>query len=262
MSCSKAETFAHAYVDGELAGIDRDEFERHLLDCPDCLNASRLQSRFKAAIRGHLPRGETPVGLEQRITSALAQHALSSKEHGWQRWWRGYPRALPAAAAAVLLLVIMVAARDRNSSPVLEQALMTYHAGLPMDVANSDCGLIGSWFQGKLGFNMQPPSLGKLTTCQGGRVVNVGHDHLGAYMVYRAPGGHRLGVMVIDANDDPIVAPRHRVVNGRDVYFRNGRGAWTAAYRDRDGLSYVVTADLDEDSLANFLTTAFEQRAD
>jgi hypothetical protein len=92
--------------------------------------------------------------------------------------------------------------------------------------------------------------------------VNVGRDRLGAYVAYVASDGHRVGVTVLDADADepPIVAPRHRNVYGRDVYFSSGRGAWTAAYRDVDGLTYLVTADVDEDSLANFLAAAFNQQ--
>lgn len=252
MKCAEAVTFMHSYVDGELASVDRESYERHMQDCPDCLRAWRLQARFKAAVRGHLFRRSVPAGLEEKILAALP-----ATPPGGRRWpWQAYPRFMPAAAAAVLLLTIMVTARGRTSA-VLDQALRTFHASMPMDVANSDCSLIGSWFRGKLDFTVQPQTMGKLATCQGGRLVNVGRDRLGAYLWYQAPSGHRLGVMVLDADDEPIVAPRHRVLDGRDVYFMGGRGAWSAAYRGRDGLYYVVTADLDEDSLSGFLEAAF-----
>ena len=69
----------------------------------------------------------------------------------------------------------------------------------------------------------------------------------------------QVGVTVFDpdVNDTPIVAPRHRTVYQRDVYFHRGRGALSAAYRDLDGLTYVVTADLDEESLARVLAASF-----
>ncbi|HEY0711072.1 MAG TPA: zf-HC2 domain-containing protein, partial [Polyangia bacterium] len=55
MRCAEADAFLHAYVDGELAGVDRDAYEQHLIDCDRCSRCSRLQARFKAAVRGHLP---------------------------------------------------------------------------------------------------------------------------------------------------------------------------------------------------------------
>ena len=58
MKCSEAAAFSDAYVDGELAGVDRDVYEQHLIDCDHCSRCCRLQSRFKAAVRGHLGHRE------------------------------------------------------------------------------------------------------------------------------------------------------------------------------------------------------------
>ena len=71
MRCGDATAFIHAYVDGELAGVDRDAYEQHLLECDQCSHSCRLQSRFKAAVRGHLNRREVPEGLRQRIEQAI-----------------------------------------------------------------------------------------------------------------------------------------------------------------------------------------------
>ena len=54
---------------------------------------------------------------------------------------------------------------------------------------------------------------------------------------------------------------RRRTLGDRDVYFGSGRGASTAAYRDRDGLVHVVTSDVDEDALSHLVEAAlYEQR--
>ena len=63
-------------------------------------------------------------------------------------------------------------------------------------------------------------------------------------------------LLVFDPRDQSIDAPERRVVNGREIYVEAGPGISTAAYRDR-GLGYVVTADLDEDTLTRLVTTAF-----
>ena len=62
-------------------------------------------------------------------------------------------------------------------------------------------------------------------------------------------------LLVFDPRDQAIDAPERRVVNGREIYVGSGPGISTAAYRDR-GLGYVVTADLDEDTLTRLVTTA------
>jgi hypothetical protein len=50
------------------------------------------------------------------------------------------------------------------------------------------------------------------------------------------------------------------VVAGREVYFGTARGTSTAAYRDRDGLYYVLTADLDEEALGTLVEAALHER--
>ena len=85
--------------------------------------------------------------------------------------------------------------------------------------------------------------------------MNVG-ERPAAYLLYREPTGHRVTLLVFDPRDQTIDAPERRVVNGREIYVESGPGISTAAYRDR-GLGYVVTADLDEDTLTRLVTTAF-----
>ena len=45
-----------------------------------------------------------------------------------------------------------------------------------------------------------------------------------------------------------------------DVYFQRGGGASTAAFRDRDGLNYIMTSDVDEDYLGNLIEAALAER--
>ena len=82
-------------------------------------------------------------------------------------------------------------------------------------------------------------------------------DRLAAYLTLQALGGHKVSVMVFDGDDEELEAPLRRVVNGLDIYLTTNRGASSAAFRGWDGLSYVVTGDVDADSLTNFLTAAF-----
>jgi anti-sigma factor RsiW len=163
------------------------------------------------------------------------------------------PRIVPAAAAVFLIVAITGTVRNRNSM-VLEQSLRSYiQPPLPLDV--TDCGSIASWFRGRTEFPVRAPSLGGGTTCQGGRVVNVG-ERPAAYLVYLRPDGHRITFLVFDPRDQPIESPERRVVNGREIYLGTGSGISTAAYRER-GLGYVVTADYDEDTLARLVTASF-----
>jgi anti-sigma factor RsiW len=251
MSCLESESFLSAYGDGELTGVDRDQVQRHMSACAPCARKYQLQGRFKAAVRAHLPRPPMPAELPGRVRAALAAEAVVPS----RRWpWSAHPRLVPAAAAAIALLAITATVR-RNQSLVLAQAQRSYHTELPMDVHGPDCSSIASWFRGRVDFPVHVPTLAGQATCQGGRLVNVG-QRPAAYLVYQAANGHRVAFLVFDPRDEAIEAPNRRVVNGREIYLGSGPGVSSAAYRDR-GLGYVVTSDLDEDSLTRLVTASF-----
>lgn len=251
VDCAEASAFMRPYVDGELAGVDRAAYERHIDGCENCRAAARFEGRFKAAVRGHLPRRQVPMLLEQRIRAAVAELPIAPR-----RWnWLTRPPVVPAlAVAAVLVLVVGPTVKGRRSF-VLDQARRTYQAELPMDVTGPDCGSVASWFRGRLDFPVHAPRMPAHVTCQGGRLVNVA-ERPAAYLVYRDSAGHRVSVLVFDPENAPIDGPSHRMVDGRDIFYGTGPGISTAAYQDR-GLGYVVTADLDMNSLTKLVTTSF-----
>jgi anti-sigma factor RsiW len=256
MNCAEADTFLHAYVDGELTGADRQAYETHLRACEQCTQASRFQARFKAAVRGHLPRPALPVGLRRRIESALA--AAPSPRRRWP--WQTHPRAFTVAAAAAAAVILLSTNGQRASrSPVIEQALASFHRDLPLEVLSDSCSKVSDWFRGKVDFTLQPAAMPGGTRCQGGRLVNV-LDRLGAYVVYQAPAGHRLGVMVVPSDSAPLAGAHQRVLHGRHVFVDSQRGVSTVTLREPSGLDYVFTGDLGEDALASWVETAYLSR--
>jgi len=253
LMCDEADTFMHAYVDGELAGSDRQAYEDHLRSCESCAEASRMQSRFKAALRGHLPRPALPLGLKSRIETALASVPTPKRRFPWQ----AYPRAFTVGMAAAAAVVLLVSSSGRvRPSTVLEQAISTFHRDVPLDVLSQSCSTVSDWFRGRLDFSLPSRAVPSGTNCQGGRLVNV-RNHFGAYVVYQVPAGHRLGVMVFPSDDEPLVGARRRTLSGQSVFMDSRQGVSTAVYRQPGGLDYVFTADLDEDTLANVVDTAF-----
>lgn len=256
MKCAEVQSLVQAFVDAELAGVDREGVERHVVGCLGCSRQVRLQARFKSAVRAHLPPPEVPFALRQRIEEALASQPIAPLRWPSLPAWFVPSRVLPAAAA-VLLLVAITGTVRRGQSMVLEQAERTYHTELPMDVTGSDCGSIASWFRGRVDFPVHAPALGGGATCQGGRLVNVG-ERPAAYIVYRVQNGHRVAFLVFDPRDQAFEARQRRVINGREIYVGTGPGTSIAAYRDR-GLGYVVTSDLDEDALTQLVTTSFRR---
>jgi anti-sigma factor RsiW len=251
LGCGDVEAFTQSYVDGELTGRDRDTYERHLASCERCRGSARLAGRMKAAVRGHLPRRPVPSVFEQRIRVALGAQPSAPPRWPLLTW----PRVVPAMAAVGLVVAITATVRHGHST-VMDQARRTYQAELPLDISGSDCGSVSSWFRGRVDFPVHPPRLASQITCQGGRLVNV-EAHPAAYLVYQDPKGHRVSVLMFDAESSPIDAPNRRVVDGREVFYRGGPGISTAAFHDR-GLGYVITADLDVDSLTDLVSASFQ----
>jgi anti-sigma factor RsiW len=250
--CADARSFCLPFIDGELAGSEREAWAQHIEHCENCRKGTRWEARFKAAVRGHLPRRPVPVELEQRLRMVLGEQRKSSS---WSMWFL-LPRVVPAAAVLVVLVGIAYSAR-RPRSFVLDQARRSYQAELPLDVTSPDCSSVTSWFRGRVDFPVHAPRMPNQIKCQGGRLVNV-EDRPAAYLVYQDPTGHRVSVLVFDPEWSPITAPFRRMVAGHEVFYRNGPGISTAAFQDR-GLGYVVTSDLDEASLTQLVSANFRQ---
>jgi len=252
MKCAQADTFMHAYVDGELAGVDYDAYEKHLLECDQCSRCCRLQARFKAAVRGHLLRREVPEGLRRRIETSIASAPPPPR-----RWrWQLYPKLFPALVAAGALTVILVSTRDREPLDI-QQAMRTFRSAMPMDVVASSCERVAEWFRGKVDFPVRTPAEAAGVRCEGGKLLPY-RDQLAAFVKLRTISGHTLAVMVYaDDEEDRLFELPSRWVNGLNARVVSNRGASSAAFEGGDGLRYVLTSDLDADSLTNFLQAAY-----
>jgi len=252
MKCAQADTFMHAYVDGELAGVDSDTYERHLLECDHCSRCCRLQARFKAAVRGHLLRREVPEGLRRRIETAIASAPPPPR-----RWrWQLYPKLFPALVAAGALTVIFVSTR-RDQPLDIQQAMRTFRSAMPMDVVASSCERVAEWFRGKVDFPVRTPAEAAGVRCEGGKLLPY-RDQLAAFVKVRTISGNTVAIMVYAHDDEePIFDLPTRRINGMNLRVVSDRGASSAAFEGADGLRYVVTGDLDPDSLANFFQAAY-----
>ena len=154
MNCAEADAVLPAYCDGELAGVDREQIERHLASCGSCARAAGCRRGSRR------PCGPTCPGRPYRPRCACGCGAvLGAREIAPRRWlWATHPRLVPAAVAAVLLIAITGTVRH-SQSMVLQQAQRSYQAELPMDIVGSDCRSIASWFRGRVDFPVPPPSV-------------------------------------------------------------------------------------------------------
>ena len=74
MSCDRAESLLHGYLDGELDAAGVFEYEGHLRDCPVCVCELEAQQSLRARLRDAV--GEAPPLLWRRIREHLASADL------------------------------------------------------------------------------------------------------------------------------------------------------------------------------------------
>lgn len=255
MTCREAQSLLTAYVDQELSGVDRQTYEHHLLHCDQCFRASRTESRFKAAIRGHLPHPAVPASLAARVKATLDAEPQPTA----RRWpWQLFPRFFPAFAATVALFVLVVGARTRRS-PIWDQAVRAYTSGIPLDVVGKDCKTIAADLRKYVNFFLKPPTVGEHSNCHGGRLIDTGNGY-GAYFVVERQG-LRIGVLVYPEDADGTFRLKMRSLgqaHHEPAYVESGRGTSLAVVHGDDGLEYVYTAATDSDELTNYVRSNFQ----
>ena len=219
---------------------------------PAAAGRVRLQTRFKAAVRAHLPRPEVPFALRRRRRGGARARSRSRPGAGRlavdaARWCRRRRLCFCSSRSPGPCGARSRRCWSRRSAAITPRCRWTS--------SGSDCGSIASWFRGRVDFPVHAPALGGGATCKGGRLVNVG-ERPAAYIVYRVPTatGSRSWCS-IRATRRSSRASGAWSTAARCISAA-GPGISTAAYRDR-GLGYVVTSDLDEDALTRLVTTSF-----
>ena len=100
MSCEKAGSLLHGYLDGELDAARAVEFERHAQGCPVCTRELDAQQSLRARLRDADLYAPPPPSVRRTIRERLepppGEGAASAPRPGRFRWL--------AAAAAVTLL--------------------------------------------------------------------------------------------------------------------------------------------------------------
>ena len=113
-NCSFIDPLVTPYVDGELAGADRDAVADHLRLCPPCYSRVAAEQAVRAVIRARkstlvAPRAPASLraacaSLTSRGTPARAVSPLTPAERATAAVWRA--RLTPIALAASLVVVV------------------------------------------------------------------------------------------------------------------------------------------------------------
>src|SRR6185369_7615513 len=196
MDCTRTQSLAHGYLDGELDPGNIIAVEEHLHSCAACKRTYDGYSALQAALRQHATYHAAPAALADRIrisigaTPESAPAVAATPRWRWSQFgqWLQFGTAM-AATAAVTWVVGLQMNGPSPDEAVSEQVIasfarseLTRHV---TDVENSDRHTVKPWLSSKLDFSPQVTDL----TAAGYPLVGGRLDYLDnrpvAVLVYR-----------------------------------------------------------------------------
>lgn len=142
----------------------------------------------------------------------------------------------------------MVAGSSSFASPVVGESVAWHRKSVPVEVVGPDAQTVRRWFADKVSFAVVVPELGNAARLLGGRLSHV-RQYEAAYLLYEV-NGSKLSVMLFDAGD--LTADS----DFRAKTFVDNSNGYNVAIRERGGVTYTFTSDMNPEALAELVESS------
>ena len=245
MGCKEAQNLINAYGDGELDLVRSLEIERHLQECPLCMQSYKNHQLLRNEIKAGSFYFKAPADLQTQILSSLRK-AARAEGRTWAlpKWW--FNIVTPIAAAALAVFVLVPFLRGPSTDELLAHEVVSSHVRSLMathlaDVASSDHHTVKPWFAGKLNFSPPVEDLAKQGySLVGGRLDYLENKPVAALVYQRQK--HFINLFVWPADSASDVKTKTVSLQGYNL-----------AYWTKSGMTYWAVSDLNSGELQEFV---------
>jgi anti-sigma factor (TIGR02949 family) len=272
-SCDAFRRHISPYLDGELLGDDRAEFEAHVRACAACREELERERGVVEDIQKALPLYQAPPELRQRI-ERLAGAARPAAVPAAARPWRsfGHPLVLAASLVACVLAGAALlreptpsgardgapASADRGGRVVgrpagafaalaVDTHLRHERGQLPLEVRSETPAEVSRFFEGRVPFHLTLPDYPvgpgetKPYRLVGGRLVAFDGDYA-AYVAYHMDD-RPISLLVTAADRVRPEGGEAVVSGGLTFHIESVAGLKVITWTDK-GLTYALASDL------------------
>ena len=232
MRCDEVRPHLDAYIDGELAEVERTLLRDHLAGCPECGPEAAALERLRNDIRLSAPIYRAPEALRSRIRFALrAEQSGSAQAARAAPGWLAYAASILVAVAVGsggTLLVTGERQEDTIAGELIDNHLRSLLASHLTDVASSDQHTVKPWFAGKS--DLAPPAVdlaGEGFPLVGGRLDVIAGKPVPA-LVYRRRE-HVINVFVLPASRGDLTSTLSRHGYSLRHWNEGDLGFWAAS---------------------------------
>jgi anti-sigma factor RsiW len=229
MNCQQAQTFLHAYADGEVDGLRGYSLTKHLLGCAGCTAQQRDILALRARIRAEVPYFAASPALHARIRATVGAVRASAPPPSrptadrW-RWLTG--GVLAGCTASLFAWVLGTTVLAWRASDDFAVAAVASHVRATLgdhliEVASSDQHTVKPWLSARLDYSPPVRDLANEGfTLIGGRLDYLERRQV-ATLVYRYRQ-HTIEVFV-RPEASPAPTPPLRTVRGFNVASARGQ---------------------------------------